>query len=212
MRRDDRAALAEHLAHLGVDDQVDVALAVAHLDVRQAVPLLGQRAGRLGQHDDVLGHDGQLADAGLRQRDRRAAHDADEVAALHLLEQLVGGVADQVLPDPDLNLAGPVEQLDERHLAERAEGDDAAGDLEVLVRDQRRRRLLVVGGGGGAAPANFAAISAAVCVGAETVRVGIAAEGANFLGFFLAFGDQLAFVRHGSPRVANRTGRLKPLI
>ena len=40
-------ALAEHLAHLGVDHEIDVALAVARLDVGQAVPLVGQRAQRL---------------------------------------------------------------------------------------------------------------------------------------------------------------------
>ena len=61
MPRTMRDALAEHLAHLRVDDQVDVALAVALLDVGEAVPLLGQRAHRLGQDDDVLGDDGQLA-------------------------------------------------------------------------------------------------------------------------------------------------------
>ena len=42
-------ALAEHLAHVGVDREIDVALAVAQLDVGQAVPLVGQRAQRLGR-------------------------------------------------------------------------------------------------------------------------------------------------------------------
>ena len=101
MLRTIAAALAEHLAHLGVDHQVDVALAVADLDVRQAVPLLGQRPRRLGQDLHALGHDGQLA--GLR--DRRAAHHADEVAALRLLPERERRLAEQILADPDLDLA-----------------------------------------------------------------------------------------------------------
>ena len=44
---------AEDLAHLGVGDQVEVALAVAGLDVGQAVPLLGQRAQRLGERQEL---------------------------------------------------------------------------------------------------------------------------------------------------------------
>ena len=39
----DAIAGAEHLAAFVVDDQVDVALAVTLLDVREAVPLVGQR-------------------------------------------------------------------------------------------------------------------------------------------------------------------------
>ena len=42
-RRDDPAARLEHAPRVGVDDQIEVALAVADLDVGQAVPLLGQR-------------------------------------------------------------------------------------------------------------------------------------------------------------------------
>ena len=44
----------EHLAHLRVGDQVQVALTVAGLDVRQPVVLLGQRPQRLGQQREVL--------------------------------------------------------------------------------------------------------------------------------------------------------------
>ena len=85
----------------GFDHQIDVALAVADLHVRQAVPLLGQRARRLGQDLHALGHDGQLA----RLRDRRAADHADEVAALHLLPERERRLAEQILADLDLDLA-----------------------------------------------------------------------------------------------------------
>jgi hypothetical protein len=47
--RDDAAAGLERPPDVVVDDEVDVALAVADGDVRQAVPLLGERPQRLGQ-------------------------------------------------------------------------------------------------------------------------------------------------------------------
>ena len=47
---DDAAADLKDVAHLRVGDEVEVALAVAHLDVLEAVPLLGQRLQGLGEH------------------------------------------------------------------------------------------------------------------------------------------------------------------
>ena len=136
----DRAPLAEHLAHLGVDHQVDVALAVADLRVRQAVKFLGQRPRRLGQDPHALGHDGQLA----RLHDRRAADRADEVAPLRLLPERERRLAEQILADLDLDLTGAVEELHEGHLPERPEVHDASGHREVVVGEQRRARLSVV--------------------------------------------------------------------
>ena len=49
---EEQRALPEDVAGLGVGDQVEVALAVAALDVLQAVPLLGQRLQRLGEVAD----------------------------------------------------------------------------------------------------------------------------------------------------------------
>ena len=58
---DDVAARPEHVRHGRVGDEVDVALAVAQLHVGQAVPLLGQRAVRLGQQAQAPRLDRQLA-------------------------------------------------------------------------------------------------------------------------------------------------------
>ena len=49
MRRDDAAARLEHAPRVGVDDEIEVALAVADLDVGQPVPLLRQRQQALGE-------------------------------------------------------------------------------------------------------------------------------------------------------------------
>ena len=52
-RRDDAAAPPQGLAALRVHDQVEIALAIAHLDIGEAVIFLGQRQQRLGQHRDA---------------------------------------------------------------------------------------------------------------------------------------------------------------
>ena len=58
------SARAEHVGDLGVGDEIDVALAVAVLDVGEAVPLLGQRAQRLGEQADRRRLDRELAGLG----------------------------------------------------------------------------------------------------------------------------------------------------
>ena len=52
-RGDDPAAPAQGLAAFLVHDQVEIALAVAQLDIGEAVKFLGQRQQRLGQHRDA---------------------------------------------------------------------------------------------------------------------------------------------------------------
>ena len=197
----ERAPLAEHLAHLGVRHQVDVALAVADLGVRQAVKLLGQRPRRLGQDPHALGHDGQLA----RLHDRRAADHADEVAALRLLPERELRLAEEILADLDLDLPAAVQELREGHLPERPEVHDASGHRKVVVAQQRRARLPVVPGGrrrrrdAGELGQNLGRRVRRH----EAVRIRISTKGANFRGLFLAFFNQLSFVGHFSPRDVN---------
>ena len=54
MRGDDLDARHRDPASLVVDHEVDVALAVARVGVREAVPLVGQRADRLRQQLERL--------------------------------------------------------------------------------------------------------------------------------------------------------------
>ena len=77
----DPAARAEDAAHVRVDDQVDVALAVAQLDVLEAVPLLGQRAERLGEQPELGRRERELAGP----RPERLPADADDVAEVEAL-------------------------------------------------------------------------------------------------------------------------------
>ena len=64
MRRKHAAAHLEHAPRVRVDDQIEIALAVAGLDVAQAVPLLGQRDEALRQELESGRPDRQLVRAG----------------------------------------------------------------------------------------------------------------------------------------------------
>ena len=118
---DDLAALAEGFAHLGVHDQVHVALAVAHLAVREAVELLGQGPQGLGEHAQAGGGEGELAAAGADHR-ARGLHD---VAQVHLAEQGPVGLREVVHATEELDLAAHVLEHQEGQLALAALGAHA---------------------------------------------------------------------------------------
>jgi hypothetical protein len=122
---DDVAAGAEDVGDGGVGDEVDVALAVARLDVAEAVPLLRQRAVRLGEEAKVGRRDRELA--ALRRRE--APLRLDDVADVDVGEVLVGGPHRRLIHE-ELDLAGAVAQADEGEAARRPEGHDAARDVD----------------------------------------------------------------------------------
>ena len=121
---DDLVADVEGAAGLGVDDEVDVALAVPRVRVGQPVPLVGQRAQRLGQQRQVVDLDRQLPGPGRHH----GAGDADPVAAV---ERLDGGepvVADDGLGHEQLDLGATLGDGREDQLAGVALEHDAPGD------------------------------------------------------------------------------------
>ena len=119
-------ARAERLARGLVDDQVDVALPVARLGVREAVPLVGQRPQRLHQQAHRLRAHRQLAGA----RAHEHALGADDVAHVPALERLVGG-AEGIRLQVQLDLAARVLELRERRLAHEALEHHAARDAHA---------------------------------------------------------------------------------
>jgi hypothetical protein len=128
---DDARALAEHLAALVAHDQVHVALAIALLDVGEAVPLVGQRPQRFHQQPHAFRLHRELTGPGLEQR----AFGAEDVADVPALEFVVrraerGGLQEH------LDVAAAVAQLGEARLAHDALGHHAACD-----RDPHRMRL-----------------------------------------------------------------------
>ena len=50
---DDGAALEHHVLHVGIRDQIEIALAVADFGVFEAVPFAGRRAQRLGEDGEA---------------------------------------------------------------------------------------------------------------------------------------------------------------
>ena len=155
-RRDNSRARARDLARALVGDQVQLALAVARLDVAQAVPLLGQRPQRLADHAPAPYGDRDLLAARTEQPPPRL----DEVAEVEQREE-PEVVADDVAAQVQLHRPGPVAHVDERRAAHVANGDDATRDgqrapglLEAfaLVALEERaglRDLVGAGDGGG---------------------------------------------------------------
>jgi hypothetical protein len=129
-------AQEEDLAHLRVDDEIDVALPVARLHVLEPVPLLRQRAQRLREHGERLHRHRELA----RARAEHLARDPDEVAEIEAREQRVV-VAELVRARVELDAARAVHQMRERRLAVIALGHQA-----TRQRHGARRRQLLVGG------------------------------------------------------------------
>ena len=126
---DDLRALDERIAYLGVDDHVEVALAIACVHVLEAVELLRQGMQALGEQRDLLRVDADLA----HLRAENDAFNADDVAEVEVLELLVGFLADIVAADVDLDLAVAVEHVGEAGLAHHAARHHAAGDGDGLA-------------------------------------------------------------------------------
>ena len=173
--RDHLRAHAEGVAHFLVDDQVDVALAVALLGIGQAVVLVRQRAQRLGQQAHVLHVDVQVALAGAGQ----GALGGDDVAQVEVLDrfQLLGWQGLAV--DVDLQAPGRILNDHEGATVEH----DAPGHLD---RD-----------GGGFQLFLALALVLFLQVGAQAVAAEIVGEGNALLTdgskLFLALGNQLVF-------------------
>ncbi len=172
--RDHLRAHAEGLAHFLVDDQVNVALAVALLGVGEAVVLVRQRAQRLGQQAHAVHVDVQVALAAARQG-ALGGDDVAQVPALHRFEGLRG---QRLAVDVDLQAAAAVLQHHEGAAVEH----DAPSHLDLDAGGFQ----LFLGLVGVLLLQHVAEAVAAEVVG-EGNRLGFAQRGK----FFLALGDQL---------------------
>src|SRR6185437_10505044 len=127
-RGDDAAAAPQGLAALLAHDEIEVALAVAQLDIGEAVEFLRQRQQRLGQHRHLAAVDRELA----ARRAADDALDADEIAQIQELHEseLLG--REMVLVAEDLDLAARIVEIDEHAaVADRA---DAPRDRDAILR------------------------------------------------------------------------------
>ena len=141
-RGHDLRALDEDLLDLRIDDQVEVALAVADLRVgegveRPAVLLLdhGQRADRLRQHGEAAAVHRQLARVGTEGEslDAHEVADVEQFLEHGVVERRIALGADVVAADVDLDAARVVLQFEERGAAHDAARHDAARDAHLSV-------------------------------------------------------------------------------
>ena len=95
---DDAAAHDHRVAHVRIHDQVDVALTVAFLDVREAMPLVRERHQRFAQQFERLDVERQLA---LFRAKHEAAH-AHDITALDVVPFREAFVAQIVFAQVDL--------------------------------------------------------------------------------------------------------------
>ena len=148
-RRSDAITLArvtKALANVGIRDQIEVALAVARLDVFEAMPLLRHGKQRLREEVEPVDVDAELAGPGAEQIALRA----DDVAEIEQLPELIILLRHGVLLDVDLELLAVLHQMRESGLAHAAYGLNPAADLYA------DSRLEFFGGLGRRDPPGFA--------------------------------------------------------
>ena len=97
---------------------------MARFDVSQAVEFFGERQERLGEDTPLVGEDGDFAGFGLED----AARDADVVADVEEVDEVVLALGELILLEVYLDTAGPVADVEKRGLAVAAERHNAAGD------------------------------------------------------------------------------------
>ena len=129
-RADDRRPLPEHEAHLVVHDQVGVALPVADLHVRQAVPFLGERPERFRQELDALGADRDLP----RLRHEHGSLHADPIPQVQIHGAGEGLRSERVLAEVHLLRSQAVLDVREGGLAVSALGHEAPRVANALPR------------------------------------------------------------------------------
>ena len=124
-----RARVMNDGARLLARHQVELAVAVAGLDVGQAVVLVGRRAQRLGQQREAVELERQLAAAGAEH----GPVGADQVAEVEVEQARHRLLAEHVDARLQLDPARAVDHVEERRLALAAAGGEAPGDAGAVV-------------------------------------------------------------------------------
>src|SRR5277367_4618287 len=108
-RRDNPAAPAQRLAALRVHDQIEIALAVAQLDIGETMIFLGKRTQGLRQDRDGASVNGQLATRGAAN----GSLYPDQIADIEQANRRQPVRSEEVSVAEDLDLARGVVQVDE---------------------------------------------------------------------------------------------------
>ena len=140
-RRKDLAAHLEHFAGLRVDDQIEITLAVADLDIGQAVPFFRHRHVAFCEELQARRPNRQLVGA----RAKQMSFDADDIAEIQQSKQLEIALLQRVLLDVHLNARAAIGQHQEIRLPEAANPQNAAAreGVDALFFELRPRFLAV---------------------------------------------------------------------
>ncbi len=124
------AALEEYFADFGIHHEIDITLAVAQLDVGQAMPFFGEGKQVLRQERDFFDVHGEFAGAGAEE----ISADADVVAEVEQLVEFESLFADRVFLHVNLEACPSLLQVGESGLAHQANGHDAPGHAHIDAR------------------------------------------------------------------------------
>ena len=144
----DQAAAHDHrIAHVGIDDHIDVALAIALLDVLQPMPLVRQRHQRLTERGKGRDVKRQLA----QLRAKHVAAHAEKIATVEIAPVAEGALSNFFLTQVNLQLSAAVGKVGEARLAHRSFRKHAAGDApafgaRILARNEKTVTLEKFGG------------------------------------------------------------------
>ena len=125
-----RARVTKTFCDSGIRDQIQVALAVADLDVFEAVPFFRQAQENLRKEGEFLRVDAQLAGA----RAEQIAFDAHDVADVEQLVERILALIDGVAAHIDLEPLAALHQVEEAGLAHAPHGLNASGDANLRFR------------------------------------------------------------------------------
>src|SRR5713226_7117798 len=96
---DDARPRRKHLARFLIRDEVEIALAVTQLHIRQAMPFLRQRQQRFRKEENLFDPDAQLIGLGSKQM----APDTNRIAKVQQMKQLETLLSDHILLHVDLD-------------------------------------------------------------------------------------------------------------
>ena len=125
---DDSRALNESVLHLGIHDEIHIALAVTHVNIGQAVILLGEDLQALGEQRYLFCMDGDFTGFGFEN----IALNADDIADIQLFEIGIVFLADNITCHIALHDPLEILQAAEGGLAHDVFCHHAAGDADGL--------------------------------------------------------------------------------
>src|ERR1700722_2425613 len=124
----------EHFLRFRVGDQIQIALAVADLDVFEAVPLFRQSQENLRKESEFFGMYAEFA----RARAEQITFDAHDVADIEQLIERILALIDGVAADVHLQPFAALHQVEEAGLTHAPHGLNTPGDADLRF---RRRQL-----------------------------------------------------------------------